>query len=111
MQTSKLNKENCQKAYQLRLEGCTYREVGRELNVSEAYARQMTQLHTIMQARKPLWTAGLSSRVSNAIRLAGFTSREDVMLAFQNAPEKLQGCVGLGDCGMRELRDWADVAD
>ncbi len=106
-----LDKQRCQQAYELRHQGHTYKQVGLALNISEDYARQMVQVNDIIQQRQAMWTDGLSPRTASAIRYAGFTSRQEVKDAFQQQFEKIKNCIGLGSVGIRELRNWAGVAN
>jgi len=111
MRTSRVNKINCQRAYDLRSQGHTYSKIGQALGISEQYARLLVQVNEVIQQRDPVWTYVLSSRVSNAIRHAGFTSRAEVIEAFSNEPDRIKNCMGLGNVGIAELLSWAGVAD
>ena len=101
-----MNKELCQKAYELRTKGNTYPAVAKKLKVSVSQARLMVSINDIMQSRQELWTDGLNSRAAWALRNAGYKSKDEVVSELAANPQKILDCQGMGVIGIRHLKRW-----
>lgn len=103
---SKLNKELCKTASALRAEGKTWAEVGKLMNISFAYARHLAVYNDQIQEREILWTHGLTPTLGTAVRDAGFTSKQELLLEIEKNPRSLIKFTGLDLTGIEKLRKW-----
>lgn len=103
---SKMNKDLCKTASDLRAQGKTWAEVGRIMNISFAYARHLAVYNEQIQQRESLWTDGLTPSLGAAVRIAGFNSRQQLLNAIENNPRALIRFIGLESTGIEKLRKW-----
>lgn len=101
-----MNKELCQKAFELRAKGNTYPAVGKKLKVSASQARLMVSINEIMQSRQILWTDGLNPKIAWALRNAGYKSKDEVMDALDVDPQTVHNYHGMGVIGIKQLEAW-----
>lgn len=111
-------------AYELRKSGKTFKEVGAALSppVGPARARALVGRAEIALARKERgsvdWREGLTTRSANALRAAGFSSKDEVISAISSGEIEVRSGIcflrgkeiyGFGPKSMAEICDWAGV--
>lgn len=103
---SKMNKDLCKTASELRAQGKTWAEIGRMMNISFAYARHLAVYNELIQQRASLWTDGLTPSLGAAVRKAGFNSKQELLSEIEKNPRALIRFIGLESTGIEKLRKW-----
>jgi len=104
-----------EKAFELRAEGKTLREIGEALGgVSVERARQIIKAwerHLTSSAKPGVWAeaarAGVKTRTANALKFAGFWTKDEILRAVR-AEKEIEG---IGETGFRELRAWLKISE
>jgi len=112
-----------QAAFTLHQESKSFRDIGFLLGVSSHRARQLVAEAESHEPKLRDWTTGLSAARATQLRLAGYTSKEEVIAGITEDPQRsrlpdlkcrkrgLNRHVSMiGPVAVKEIQAWADSA-